>query len=149
MAKPVVFLDTSVLIAALLSSTGGSSYILNSLNADFIFLTNKYALGEVHNAIVKKFADIPELWTRLFLLLGVSGMRILKNPSDRQINLVKPIISAKDAPILASAFEDSDILLTLDNEFFGDKIQAFAGKQNLSILKPKVFIEDFRRRARI
>lgn len=145
MAKPAIFLDTSVLIAALLSSTGGSSYILNSLHTDFIFLTNQYALGEVHNAIVKKFADIPELWTRLFLLLGVSGMRILRNPSNRQINLVKPIISAKDAPILAGAILHSDILLTLDNEFLSKKIQEYARKRKLIILKPKDFIQVFKR----
>lgn len=143
MAKPVVFLDTSVLIAALLSSTGGSSYILNTLHSDFIFVTNKYALSEVHNAIAKKFADIPELWTTLFLLFGVSGMRILKNSSKQQANTIRTVISAKDTPILAGAI-GKDYLLTLDKEFLKTSVRKYAEQRQLIILTPGEFIQKYR-----
>ena len=45
MAKPAVFLDSSMIIASLLSTTGGSFYIINTLKDNFDFQTNEYGLA--------------------------------------------------------------------------------------------------------
>jgi|GEM_PF-2223432 len=45
MAKPCIFLDTSIFIAALLSKRGGSFYILTSLHAIVDFKISEYVLA--------------------------------------------------------------------------------------------------------
>lgn len=42
MQKTKVFVDSSVFIAAALSSRGGSFYILSGLQEQFEFITNQY-----------------------------------------------------------------------------------------------------------
>lgn len=64
---------------------------------------------------------------------------MLPNPSKDALSRLKKIISEKDAPILAAA-EGSDYLLTLDNEFFGERIAAYARSKNFLIVKPKDLI---------
>lgn len=44
-----VFLDTSVLVAALLSQKGGSFYIITQLNDVYDFVINKFVLKEVES----------------------------------------------------------------------------------------------------
>ena len=47
MDKPSAFVDSSVFIAAILSSSGGSFYILNNFADKVIFKTNNYVLDEI------------------------------------------------------------------------------------------------------
>ena len=47
MAKPKVFLDSSVIITALLSTQGGSFYIIEYYKINFTFQINKYSLGRL------------------------------------------------------------------------------------------------------
>jgi predicted nucleic acid-binding protein len=145
MAKEKVFLDSSVIIASLLSTTGGSFYIINSLKDNFELQTNEYGLSEIQKVLKSKFADQPNLQGQLFLILGAARIIILPSPSKTEEYRAARFISAIDAPILASAFKHSDYLITLDNEFFKADVINFAQKKFLSILKPKEFIELFRR----
>ena len=144
MHKPKVFLDSSVIITALLSSKGGSFYILNQLKDFFIFQTNEYALAEIQEIFRTKFIKYPNLRNYLFLLLGTVHVVILPNPSKIEITRVQKYISANDSPILAGATISSDYLLTLDNEFFNKHVMDFATQKNLIILKPKEFIQTMR-----
>lgn len=145
MAKAKVFLDSSVIITALLSTRGGSFYILDNLKDNFDFQTNDYGLREIQEILKSKFANEPALLGRMFLLLGTAGATILPSPGKKERNSFAKYISVNDAPILASAAKHSDYLLTLDNEFFKPKILEMAEKKSLRILKPKAFIENFRR----
>ena len=61
--------------------------------------------------------------------------------NKNSIIIPKEMIRKKDAPILASAFSNSNHLLTLDNDFLNEKIRNFARKNNILILTPKEFIE--------
>jgi len=142
--KPKVFLDSSVIIAALLSSGGGSSYIFTVLRDYFEFQINDYVLSEVKEIIKTKFSDRPNIQTLLFLFMGVSPIMIIENPTKKEVIKLSKYISKNDAPILASALENSDYLLTLDNEFFGEKILELAKKKSLTIFKPKELIETLR-----
>ncbi|MBI4087153.1 PIN domain-containing protein [Candidatus Kaiserbacteria bacterium] len=143
MAKPKVFVDSSVIIASLLSATGGSAYILNSYHENCEFQTNEHGLAEIQRVLKDKFADQPDLQNQLFLLLGTARIVILLNPTKRERNICAKYISEIDAPILASAIKHSDYLLTLDNEFLGKSVAEIARKNSLTILKPKDFIEQF------
>lgn len=145
MAKPAVFLDSSVIIASLLSTTGGSFYIINTLKDDFDFQTNAYGLAEIQRILKSKFAREPSMHSQLFLILGTSKITILPNPSKQEERRAAKYISKIDAPILAGALKHSDYLITLDNEFLKPKIQDLANKKPLSISRPKEFIEKFRK----
>lgn len=144
MARPAVFLDTSIFITALLSSKGGAFYILNTFQDQVDFQTNEYVLGEIGDVLQNKFAHKSDMRTKLFLLLGTANVIILPNRPKSEATRLKKYISEKDAPILASALAESKYLLTLDNEFLSEKIIAVAVSKKLAILKPKGFIERFR-----
>jgi putative PIN family toxin of toxin-antitoxin system len=145
MLKPRVFLDSSVIISALLSARGGSFYIINIYKNDFIFQVNQYSLDEIHDILKTKFAHQPELKTKLFVLLGASEVEILSNPSKKLVKETLNYISENDSPILASALASSDFLITLDKEFFKAQITKLATTKSLQILSPKDFIETYRK----
>ena len=143
MDKPFVFLDANVVIAALLSLAGGSSYVLRENGERFRFQTNEHVHAEVQEVLSNKLKDKTHLPTALFLLLGIAGVETVPNPSKSELALIAKIISKKDRPILASAMAQSDFLLTLDNEFFTPSVIEAAEKQDLKILKPGDFIRLF------
>jgi len=145
MARPAVFLDTSIFITALLSTKGGSFYILNTFKDRADFQTSEYVFAEIDEVLKHKFFGRIDMRTKLFLILGTTNVTVLPNRPKREVMRLKKYISEKDAPILASALKESDYLLTLDNEFFNDKIMRLASNKRLSILKPKDFIEIFRK----
>lgn len=146
MDKSRVFVDSSVLIAAILSPLGGSSYVLRNFHSFIVFQTNEYVLEEVERILRSKFFRQPYLRTDLFLLLGVSGIEIMPNPPKNQVIAAQKWISRNDAPILASALSRSDYLLTLDNEFFKSDIAALIEREyrTFAVVKPKEFIERIR-----
>ena len=143
MAKPAVLLDTSIFITALLSTKGGSFYILNTFRDRVDFQTSEYVFAEIDEVLKHKFFGRIDMRTKLFLILGTTNVAVLPNRPKREVMQLKKYISEKDAPILASALKESYYLLTLDNEFFNDKIMRLASNKRLSILKPKDFIEIF------
>ena len=143
MARPKVFVDSSVIIASLLSAMGGSSYILNNYHEDCEFQTNEYGLTEIQRVLNDKFADQPTLQSQFFLLLGTARIIVLPNPTKQERNKWAKYISEIDAPILASAIKQSNYLITLDNEFLKDIVMDTAHTHGLIILKPKDFIERF------
>lgn len=140
MQKNKVFLDSSILITAVLSQQGGSFYILTQLNKESEFQINDYVLEETLRVLGTKFANNPDLKTNLYLLLGIAPINILSNPDQKQIKRLSKILNKEDSPILASAFENSSFLVTLDNDFFTKSIIGFSQKANLKILKPREFI---------
>ena len=144
MAKPIVFVDSSVLITALLSSTGGSFYILTQCRNLFAFQINEYVLAETQEILRTKFADRPSIVTDLFLLLGIADVTVLPDPPKRDVLAAAKVISQNDAPILASALPSSDYLVTLDNEFLTGRVLAKALEKSLLIMKPKEFLERLR-----
>lgn len=146
MAKSTVFVDSSVIIAALLSSTGGSFYLLTQCRSEFQFQINEYILTEVQEILHTKFDERPTLLKDLFLLLGVADITVISDPKKSDVKRMAKAISENDAPILASALQSSDYLVTLDNEFLGTSIMALARRKSLLIVKPKDLLEAFRER---
>jgi len=143
MVKSKVFLDTSVLITALLSSRGGSFYILTQFKDKFCFQINNYVLEEILEVLTKKFSSRKELKSNLFFLLGLTKIEILSNPAKFSLKSLSKVINQKDAPILASSLKNSNYLLTLDKDFLNEKIRSFAKENNLLIFTPKEFIKYF------
>ena len=140
-AKPKVFLDASVLIAAILSSSGGSFHILNKFRDDFEFEMNSYVLGEVEHVLDRKFSGRDDLRNKLYLLLGLTPVRIVSDPPRETVLPLASLINPEDAPILASALAYCSYLLTLDHDFFTEPVIVFSQRKGLQILKPQEFIE--------
>lgn len=144
MAKPKVFLDSSVLIAAVLSTRGGSFYILTHFRDKCEFQISEYVLEETIKVLNQKFKDREDLKGKLFLLLGWARVKVLSNPSHRKLKTIEKLMNIEDAPILASALGANSYLLTLDNDFLDEKLLSFARSKRLIILKPREFIQKFR-----
>lgn len=140
-----VFVDSSILIAVTLSHVGGSFYILTELSGDFSFKINDYVFEEVLRILDTKFQSNPELKNKLFLIIGLANIEIMKNPSLARVRKIEKFINKEDAPVLAGAAENCQFLMTLDNHFLAKDILEFATKNDLMILKPKDFIEKFRK----
>ena len=113
-----------------------------SLKDKFEFLTNDYVIEEIFEVLNKKFAHATELKQNLLLILGVSGIKVIKNPTKSEFKSLSKIINLEDAPILASALKHARYLVTLDNDFLSTKVINFSVIRGLSILKPGDFIKN-------
>ncbi len=146
MRKERISIDSSVMIAALLSSTGGSFHIINDLCKRFVLQTSEYSIRETKTTFLKlpkKFKD-KDIAAKLMLMIGVSNMRVLNDPDANLEKRMRKYVPDNDAPILASAMIHSDYLLTLDNGFFKDPVIKFSQKHGVTILKPKDLIESLK-----
>ena len=135
-----VFLDSSVVIAALLSDRGASHFILTDpvLQENYSFSVSEYVVTELLSVISRKLPL--KVKDRLFLLLGVAGVGVLSNPSKNEVGDLISYVNQEDAPILASAMRHSNYLLTLDNDFLGKKTIEFCQNHGLTVMKPGEFL---------
>ncbi len=140
-AKSSVFLDSSVIIAALLSVRGASYYILTQLSDQYQCMINEYTLRETLAVLEVKFKASAKLQPTLFDLLGNAQVHVLPNPSQAALKTSLAVLEdAADAPILISASQHCNYLITLDNGFFAAPVKQFATKKQLTILKPGQFL---------
>ncbi len=136
-----VFIDSSVIIAATLSPSGGSFRLIReSLFKNYILLISDYVLEECIRILKTKF---PEKTYILPIMLENFGFKTTKDPPEKEIEKFIDIIDFKDAPILAAAIKyKTDYLITLDKKhFLNQKVLEFARDKKISILTPKEFLE--------
>lgn len=134
-----VFIDSSVLIAAFLSPTGGSARIIELCEAEIIKgYTSMYVLDEVGQVFKRKFGKESPNLKKLLKSAKIS----LAVPTAKAINKAKKWISdGNDAPVLAAAAKAKvDYLATLDiRDFIKDT--TVAKKSGLKILTPGDFLQ--------
>lgn len=138
-----VFLDSSVIIAAILSSTGGSfRLILESKLKKYFLLISPYILEECFRVLRLKYPEKPFL---LSVMINSFPFRIVRDVSQREVERYIKIINPEDAPILACAIKHKvDYFITLDKkDFLQPEVLKIAKKHNLSILAPKDFFVRF------
>lgn len=136
-----VFLDSSVVVAALISSQGGSAKIFSLCEAGVLrgYISND-VVEEVQTVIDRK---IPELGKYFSQLIKISKIKLAKNPSSETKKMAKNWISdPNDVAILAAAKEaEVDYLITLDVRHF-IKDRQVAIKSGLKIVTPAEFLND-------
>lgn len=112
-----LFLDASVLIAAVLSPGGGSfRLIIEARQKGFLLFASAYVLDETIKNLKE---DYPDYLAKLKSLLLFSALKVLLNPSPKEVAKAIKLIDFKDAPILAAALQHKmDFLITLDREHF-------------------------------
>jgi len=133
-----VFLDASTIVAAVISSSGGSFRILTEASIrGFHLLISRYAYHEAESTIQEKY---PLLLERLYQI--TSFFEFNPEPPKKLIQKALKLIDFKDAPVLAAAIKESvDILITLDRKHFIDnpKLKDI----NFVILTPSDFIKKY------
>lgn len=142
--KSKIFIDTSVLIAAILKDSGASRFILELGREKLIkiILTDKI-VEEASLNLRKKYGEkeFLELFKQLIgLKENILTFRNIIIPAQAEL------IEAKDQHVLAAAIHcQADFLITLDKKhFFSEKLK----KANLplKIILPGDFLKWFRRK---
>lgn len=140
-----VFLDSNVIIAGLISSTGASDAIRNLGEAgDIKIVLSEYVLVEIDRVIQAKFSDpFPHLIDQFRAFIQSASPLLLENPPAAKIREAAAIIDLGDAPILAAAkLASVDYLVTLDvRHFHTPRARAYLP---IPILTPAEFLTVFR-----
>lgn len=133
-----VFLDTSVLLAGLISSRGAAREILSGGEIRlFVILISSQVLLEADRNIANKF---PRLLMEYRAYIRSSEPTLVDDPSPEQIKAAIPLVGADDAPILAAALKSkAEFLVTWNTRHF---ITSKIPKDlPIHILNPGQFIE--------
>ncbi|RME63693.1 MAG: PIN domain-containing protein [Nitrospirae bacterium] len=136
-----VFLDTSVLIAGLVSSTGSAREVLRLAELGLIELViSEQVLIEADRNINSK---LPELINEFRFFIKKLSPLMVDTPEWEVVQEYITMINPYDAPILAAAdINGVDFLLTWDRTHFIGK--QFDLKTPLRVLTPGEFLEYFR-----
>lgn len=137
-----VFLDTSALIAGIISPTGAAHEVLRLCEAKIIELViSRQVLIEADRNLSNK---LPALVPDYRDLLRRLSPRIVEDPGREETERAAEVINRKDAPILAAALEARvDYLVTWNTRHFhSGSVKAFVP---FKIVTPGEFLDDFRR----
>lgn len=137
-----IFIDSSVLIAGLISDDGASAKILSFCEGGIIegWISDQ-VIEEVEKNIQRK---IPQILNGFRELKLKSGLKVLKNLNSSIIKKAGEWIKDKnDVPILAAAKQlEVDVLLTLDLRHFIKDLNV-SRKSGLKITTPGKFLQGF------
>lgn len=139
---PRIFIDTSVLFAAISSPSGGSAVVVELGKQDKVRLVFTDLIIQEARKNIKGKRDRATL---LFLYQTLKHFKgnIKPSPNDNECAKYEPLIEGKDCHVLAGAKKYKvDILLTLDKKhFFTQKLK----NANLpfQIQTPADFLHDF------
>lgn len=136
-----VFVDSSVLFAAVLSPSGGSFRIFKEANdRDITLFISSYVLDEVREALGEKRPDALPALRRFFIHFPIL---FAHNAPKFVLQKYIGILPLEDAPILAAAIRaKATHLLTLDKKHFLNPL----GKDDtlpIAIMTPGDFIQKY------
>lgn len=136
-----VFLDTSALIAGIVSSKGAAREVLRMGEAEVIeIVISKQVLVEAERTLLKKFPDLLEPYHAFLENLDPT---IVPDPDREQVRAAAQWIDKEDAPILAAALAARvDYLITWNTRHFMKK--AVLEQTPFPIRIPADFLDDFR-----
>lgn len=113
-----IFIDTSVILAASKSKSGGSSYVLMLCRKGVIKgHVSRYVVYEAKTKSTTLLTQKEKM--RLNFLVLQCNLEIVNEPSEKEIQKYTQFIEKKDAPILAAAKSvGAHYLLTLNTKDF-------------------------------
>ena len=121
-----VFVDTNVIISAMLFPSGKVARVFSHLLEKHTVVISSYTKEECKEVFGRKF---PEKLKQLEIFFDGINFEEFTTPNKIDENKYPKIRDVKDLPVLASAIlSDSDILLTGDKDF-----------EDLKIDKPLIF----------
>ncbi len=131
-----VFVDTNVIISAILSQTSVSARFLHFVILEHELLICSYTLEEIHRVFERKFPDRISLWQTF---LSALKYELIETPKElSRVNSVQ-IRDVHDVPILGSALLcKPDYLVTGDHDFFTEEIMS-----KFQVNSPAIFLEKY------
>ena len=137
-----VFLDTSALIAGVISTTGAAREVLRLCETGVVeVFVSRQVLTEADRNFSEK---LPNLIHDFRELIQEMSPVLLGDPSEKEVKEASKSIHHKDAPILAAAINgDMDYLITWDTRHFHKPSVRKA--VHFKIMTPGEFLEEFRR----
>ncbi|WP_368294475.1 putative toxin-antitoxin system toxin component, PIN family [Dehalobacter sp. TBBPA1] len=131
-----VFVDSNILISAVLSESSIASKLLTLLIEQHYLIICSYSITEISEVIERKFPKIIRKWDKFLTTLE---FEIAYTPSDLSTVTVPYIRDPKDLPILVSAIvAQPDIVVTGDLDFHTPEIQEL-----FTIMMPIDFLRAF------
>lgn len=131
-----VFIDSNILVSAVLSNSSLSSKLLTLLIEEHHLIICTYSITEVSKVINRKFSKHIAKWDKFLTTLE---FEIAYTPSDLSTVRVPYIRDPKDIPILVSAMvSQPDIFITGDMDFYTPEIQ-----EHFTIMTPGDFLNAF------
>lgn len=114
---PKIFLDSSIIVAAVLSSRGGSFHLFQEAKLKKIEIyISDFVFTEVVRVLQKKY---PANLSLFYKLISDVPINFIKDPSQKSVAALFKFINPDDAPILASALKSrANFLITLDRKHF-------------------------------
>lgn len=137
-----VFLDTSALIAGIVSKTGAAREVMRLCEAGVVeVFISRQVLVEADRNITEK---LPALVSDYRHLMRQMTPVLLDDPSRKEAAQAERLIHSKDAPILAAAIKGQvDCLITWNTRHFHQSSVIKAVR--FKIMTPGEFLEEFRR----
>ena len=136
-----VFIDTSALIAGILSPTGAAHEVLRLCETHVVqAVMSRQVLVEADRNLADK---LPAIMPEYRAFLKHLAPRIVADPPRTAVELAKELIHHNDAPILAAALlANVDYLVTWNTRHFQKK--AVRDAAPFPIVTPGEFLETFR-----
>ena len=133
-----VFLDTSALLAGLISSRGAAREILSGGETRvFEILVSSQVLLEADRNIAAKF---PRLLMEYRAYMRACEPTLVDDPTAAQVKAAVPLVGADDAPILAAALKaEAEFLVTWNTRHF--MTPKIPKDLPIKILNPGEFVE--------
>ena len=137
-----VFLDTSALIAGILSSKGAAREVLRLGEAEVIeIVVSRQVLVEADRVLQEKFQDLLDSYHAFLKSLDPV---VVDDPPHAMIQKVLGWIDSADAPILAAAIQAKvDSLISWNTRHFMKK--SVVENTSFPVQIPAEFLEDFRK----
>lgn len=136
-----VFLDTSALIAGVVSSRGAARAVLQLAEIGLIeVIVSRQVIVEADRNIEEK---LPEMLNEYRKFIELLAPVLIDDPLQKDVERFLKVINYDDAPILASAVSSgADFLITWDRKhFIAKNIHIHS---NLKIVTPGEFLKYFR-----
>jgi len=136
-----VFLDTSALIAGIVSPTGAAREVLRLCETGVVeLLVSRQVLTEADRNLSAK---LPALVPDYRHLMHRMSPTLVEDPTHREVAQARRVIHHKDAPILAVAISaEVDCLITRNTKHFHKPPVMRAVR--FRIVTPGEFLEEFR-----
>ena len=137
-----VFLDTSALIAGIVSKTGAACEVMRLCEAGVVeIFISRQVLVEADRNLTEK---LPALVSDYRRLMRQMAPVLVDDPSREEVAQAERLIHSKDAPILAAAINGQvDYLITWNTRHFHQSPVTKAVR--FTIMTPGEFLEEFRR----
>lgn len=136
-----IFLDTSALIAGIVSTNGAAHEVLRLCEAGIVeVLVSRQVLTEADRNFYKKLPAFVHDYRHLIQKMSPT---LLEDPSKKSVVEAADVIHHKDAPVLAAAINgDVDFLITWNTKHFHK--QSVIRSVHFKIRTPGEFLKEFR-----